>query len=190
MNVVKKRYAISLVSRICGGIADPGPFYLSFRNRASGAPSAGARKNSVLPKLASSSRSLITNNTPLTPLGRLLSSGRRMGTGSFVVEPLALASFLTFQSVFNAALDGYINHTGDDLINHPLSIKFESCGSPGDVLGVLQEQARVFREFREGNKKLMEVIEPAVKVLYSLSVGFPDNTGLVRPEHLDMACPG
>ncbi len=91
-----------------------------------------------------------------------------------------IASSPTFQSVFNAALDEYTRHTGNDLANHPLSEKLESCRSPGDVLGVLQEQAKVFREFREGNKKLMEVIEPTVNVLYSLSGVFSDNMGLVR----------
>jgi hypothetical protein len=101
-----------------------------------------------------------------------------------------IASSPSFQSVFNAALYEYTKHTENDLINHPLSIKIESCRSPGDVLGVLQEQARVFREFREGNKKLMKVIEPTVNVLYTLSGVFSDNIGLVRPERLVLyECP-
>jgi len=61
----------------------------------------------------------------------------------------------SFQSVFNAALDVYTKHTGNELTNHPLSIKVESRNIPGDVLCVLQEQAKVFREFREGNQKMM-----------------------------------
>lgn len=95
----------------------------------------------------------------------------------------------SFQSIFNAALDEYAKHTGNDLINHPLAIKLESCTSPGDVLGVLQEQAKVFREFREGNKKLMKVIEPMVNVLCSLSGAISDNVGLVRSQRFVMACP-
>jgi GATA-binding protein, other eukaryote len=66
---------------------------LSFRNRASGAPSAGARKNSVLPKLASSStrpRSSTTSNTPLALPGSRLSPGSRMGAGAAVAGSLAL----------------------------------------------------------------------------------------------------
>jgi len=101
-----------------------------------------------------------------------------------------IASTPSFQSVFNAALDEYTKHTGKDLTNLPLSIKIESCRSPGDVLGVLQERAKVFREFREGNKKLMKVIEPTVNVLCSLSGAFSDNIGLVRPERFEMSCPG
>ena len=101
-----------------------------------------------------------------------------------------IASSPSFQSVFKAALDEYTKHTGNDLTNHPLSIKVESCRSPGDVLDVLEEQAKVFREFREGNKTLMKVIEPTVNVLCSLSGVFSDNIGLVRPWHFEMACPG
>jgi hypothetical protein len=101
-----------------------------------------------------------------------------------------IAPFPSFQSIFNAALDEYTKHTGNDLTNHPLSIKVESCRSAGDVLGVLQEQAKVFREFREGNKKLMKVIEPTANVLSLLSGVFSDNIGLVRPERFKMACPG
>lgn len=86
----------------------------------------------------------------------------------------------SFQSVFNTALDEYTKHTGNDLANHPLSTKLDTCKSPSDVLGVLREQAKVFREFREGNKKLMKVMEPTINVLCSLSGVFADNIGLVR----------
>ncbi|KAI0305684.1 hypothetical protein B0F90DRAFT_1815267 [Multifurca ochricompacta] len=64
------------------------------RNRASGTPNSGARKNnSVLPKLASSStrpRSSTTSNTPLALPGTRLSPGSRVGTGATVPGALAL----------------------------------------------------------------------------------------------------
>lgn len=107
-------------------------------------------------------------------------------TRSLPFSRLTITSSPSFQSVFNAALDEYIRHTGNDIAEHPLSTELESCRSPCDVLGVLREQANVFREFREGNKRLMKVIEPTVKVLYSLSGVFADNIGLVRP--FEMAC--
>ena len=111
-------------------------------------------------------------------------------TGSLSFASHTIASSPSFQSVFRAALDEYTKHTGNDLTDHSLSIKVESCRSPGDVLGVLEEQAKVFREFREGNKKLMKVIEPTVNVLCSLSGVFSDNISLVRPERFEMAYPG
>jgi hypothetical protein len=104
-----------------------------------------------------------------------------LGARSMSFSRHTIASFPSFQSVFNAALDEYTEHTGDDLAKHPFSTKLEACRSPGDVLDVLREQAKDFREFREGNKNLMKVIEPTVNVLYSLSGAFADNIGLVRP---------
>lgn len=92
---------------------------------------------------------------------------------------LSFSQFPSFQSVFNAALDEYTKYTGDDIAKHPLSAKLETCKSPADVLGVLRKQAEVFREFREGNKNLIKVIEPTVTVLCSLSGVFADNIGLV-----------
>ena len=100
---------------------------------------------------------------------------------------LSFSQSPSFQSVFSAALDEYARHTGDELAKHPLSAKLETCRSPADVLGVLRKQAEVFREFREGNKKLMKVIEPTVNVLCSLSGVFADNIGLVR--HLRWLAP-
>ena len=145
------------------------------------APSAGGRNSSVLPKLSSSStrpRSSTTSNTPLPlplPLpGSRLSPSSRIGAGAAVSGTLAPASSPSFQSIFNAALDEYTKTTGNDLINHPLSIKIESCRSPDDVLGVLQEQTRVFREFRRGNKNPMKAFEPTVNALYSLSAVLPE----------------
>ncbi|KAI0266754.1 hypothetical protein BC834DRAFT_969276 [Gloeopeniophorella convolvens] len=65
------------------------------RNRASGAPNTGARKNnSVLPKLASSStrpRSSTTSNTPLALPGSRLSPGSRVGANAAAAAAGTLA---------------------------------------------------------------------------------------------------
>ncbi|KAI9509412.1 hypothetical protein F5148DRAFT_1187836 [Russula earlei] len=64
------------------------------RNRASGPPNSGTRKNnSVLPKLASSStrpRSSTTSNTPLALPGSRLSPGSRIGAGAAFAGTLGL----------------------------------------------------------------------------------------------------
>jgi len=64
------------------------------RNRASGAPNSGTRKNNPgLPKIVSSStrpRSSTTSNTPLALPGSRLSPGSRVGAGAAVAGSLAL----------------------------------------------------------------------------------------------------
>lgn len=86
----------------------------------------------------------------------------------------------TSQDVFNGALVEFTNQTGKDLATHPLTSKLENCKSADDILLVLREQAKAFREFREGNKKLMKILEPIVNVVCSLSLAFADGIGLVR----------
>jgi hypothetical protein len=86
----------------------------------------------------------------------------------------------TFQDVFNGALVEFTNQTGRDLATFPLTSELENCKSVDDVLLVLREQAKAFREFREGNKKLMKILEPTVNVIYSLSLAFSGVIGLVR----------
>jgi len=90
-----------------------------------------------------------------------------------------IASSPTFQDVFNGALGEFTDHTGKDLTTHPLTSELENCRSADDVLRVLREQAKAFREFREGNKKLMKILDPTVNVICSLSLAFGDTIGLV-----------
>ena len=87
----------------------------------------------------------------------------------------------TTEDVFNAALDEYSKQTGNDLAKHPLSAQLESCKTYSDFLIVLGEPAKTFREFRDGNKKLVKVLEPTVNVMCSLSRAFGDGIGLVSP---------
>jgi hypothetical protein len=84
----------------------------------------------------------------------------------------------TPEDVFNAALVEYFKQTENDLVKHPLSAQLESCKSYSDFLIVLGEPTKTFREFRDGNKKLVKVFEPTVNVMCSLSRAFG---GLVSP---------
>ena len=92
----------------------------------------------------------------------------------------------TLQDIFDAALVEYTNQTGTDLTTHPLATELQNCKSADDLLLVLEEQARAFREFREGNKRLMKILEPTVNVLYTLSLAVRDGIGVVRPSSVSV----
>jgi len=81
-----------------------------------------------------------------------------------------------FQAVFDAALKEYFNKTGSDIVQDPLIQRLQSCSSPEDVLGILQEQAQALNEFRQGGRglRLMRKLKPTVDILFALS-----NTGLL-----------
>ena len=67
------------------------------------------------------------------------------------------------------ALDDYAKQNGIDLDNNPFAEKLRSCRSPGDVLDLLEDKAKAFKDFREGDRKLIEQIRPVVNVLHAFS---------------------
>ena len=89
---------------------------------------------------------------------------------------------LSFQDLFNAALQEYLNQTGYKLLEHPLSKRLETCDSVDSIIAILQEQAQIFCEFRGDDGKLMKSVKSSVDVLYTLSIStlINEGIGLVR----------
>ena len=76
---------------------------------------------------------------------------------------------MSFQPILDAALANYSKQVGVDLATHPLAHDLRSCGSPNDVLKILEDKAKEFKEFREGNRKLINWLKPVVHVVHTLS---------------------
>ncbi len=76
---------------------------------------------------------------------------------------------VSFQPILDAALADYTNQIGIDLANHPLADGLRSCGSPDDVLKLLEDKANQFKDFRDGNRKLLNWLSPVVHVVHTLS---------------------
>ena len=94
----------------------------------------------------------------------------------------------SFQGLFDAALQDYQIQTGTSLVDHPLAKELESCNSVDSVTAVLQEQAKIFREFRGDDGKLMKSLRYSVDILYTLSVT-TEGIGLVGPKSfVDIPC--
>jgi hypothetical protein len=90
----------------------------------------------------------------------------------------------TFQALFDAALRHYEDKIGSRLINHPLAKQLQECDSAGSITAILEEQARIFREFRD-HEKLVNSLKNLVDVLSSpfISTVFGQATDLVvRPK--------
>ena len=79
-----------------------------------------------------------------------------------------------FKVIFDVALANYREHTGVDLSQYPLAEKLQNCQSPDAILEILQEKAKEFEEFRNGNHKLINCLRPVVQVLHVFS-GVLDN---------------
>ncbi|KAH8981728.1 hypothetical protein EDB92DRAFT_1820136 [Lactarius akahatsu] len=75
----------------------------------------------------------------------------------------------SFQPILDAALADYTKQVGIDLVNLPPSDSLRSCGSPDDVLKLLEDKANQFKDFRDGNRKLLNWLSPVVHVVHTLS---------------------
>jgi hypothetical protein len=97
-------------------------------------------------------------------------------------------SFSPFQDLFDTALREYNRKTGKDIATDPLTTRLLRCDSSDAVLGVLQEQAHTFNQFRNGDWKVQLVrrLKPTVDILLGLSTSgaFGEGIGLVRPTKL------
>src|ERR1700677_395563 len=75
----------------------------------------------------------------------------------------------SFQPILDAALADYAKQIGIDPVKHPIVDQLRTCHSPDDVLKLLEDKANAFKEFREGNRRLIDCLKPAVKVIHAFS---------------------
>jgi hypothetical protein len=86
--------------------------------------------------------------------------------------------------IINALAD-YAKETGIDLSKNPFAAKLEQSRSPEDILQLLEEREKAFKEYREENRRLTNFLNPAVKVLHGFSGILSEAAGLVsRKCHL------
>jgi len=74
----------------------------------------------------------------------------------------------TVQSIIGALAD-YAKFTGIDLSNNPFAAAIEHSNSPESILELLQEREKAFKEYRDGNQRLISCLRPAVKFIHSFS---------------------
>jgi hypothetical protein len=70
------------------------------------------------------------------------------------------------QALFNTALQEYKDKTGCSLVDHPFAKQFQECDSVESITTILEEQARIFRKFRD-HGKLVNSLKRLVDVLCS-----------------------
>jgi hypothetical protein len=73
-----------------------------------------------------------------------------------------------FQLILNS-LTEYANKTEIDLTSNPFAHKLQSCHSAEAISELLQDRAKAFREYRDGNRKLINCLLPIVQLLHTFS---------------------
>ncbi|KAH9164671.1 hypothetical protein EDB89DRAFT_1912011 [Lactarius sanguifluus] len=64
------------------------------------------------------------------------------------------------------ALNEYAKETGIDLTENQFSTSLQGCNSPDEILQLIRDKAKAFKEFREGNRKLINWLKPVVQVVH------------------------
>jgi fungal STAND N-terminal Goodbye domain len=78
------------------------------------------------------------------------------------------ASPSNFQLIINALAD-YAEQTGLDLTKNPFADKLQNCNSAEAISELLQDRAKEFKEYRDGNRKLINCLNPLVRFLQTFS---------------------
>ncbi len=81
----------------------------------------------------------------------------------------ATSSSSDVQSIIEAALADYTKITGTDLSKTPFAAALERSNSPEAILQLLHEREKGFKEYRDGNRRLINCLTPAVTVLQAFS---------------------
>ena len=68
-----------------------------------------------------------------------------------------------------AALADYTKETGIDLSKNPFAAKLKRSNSPETILQLLQEREKAFKGYRDENRRLINCLNPTVKVLHRFS---------------------
>jgi hypothetical protein len=81
-------------------------------------------------------------------------------------QPTPSAS--NFQLIIDALAD-YTEITGIDLSGNPFAAMLKQSNSPDAILQLLQGREEAFKQYRDGNRRLINYLTPAVKVIQAFS---------------------
>jgi hypothetical protein len=86
-----------------------------------------------------------------------------------------------FQSILDA-VDKYAEQTGINLKENPFADKVKGCDTPSDVLLLLQENMKAFKDYRDQNRKFIDCLSPVVQFVHTFSEVLGEAAGLVSHE--------
>jgi fungal STAND N-terminal Goodbye domain len=77
------------------------------------------------------------------------------------------------------ALADYAKETGIDLSENPFAANLEQLMSPEDILQLLGDREKAFKEYRDENRRLINCLSPIVNVFHKFSGILAKVAGLV-----------
>ena len=92
-----------------------------------------------------------------------------------------------FKEIFESALNEYTRQTGVDLTECEFVEKLEGCSSPDDILQLFKVKARKFKEYRKGNRRLINWMSTITRVVHLLAGSLGEGLTSVGP-HINDSC--
>jgi fungal STAND N-terminal Goodbye domain len=92
-----------------------------------------------------------------------------MASMSSTVQATSETSSTSNIQLITEALVDYTTITGIDLSKNPFTAAIEQANSPEAILELLQERENTFKDYRQGNRKLISCLNPAVNVIQAFS---------------------
>ena len=86
-------------------------------------------------------------------------------------------------------MEEYAKQTGIELSNDPFAEKIQLFKSPDDILRLLQEREKAFKEYRDKNRTLISCLTPAVKVIHAFTAILGEGVSLVSRAHVLILIP-
>ena len=81
----------------------------------------------------------------------------------------ATSSTSSVQFIIDAALADYTKNTGIDLSKTPFAAALDQSNSPEAILQLLYDRENAFKEYRDGDRRLINCLSPAVNVIQAFS---------------------
>src|SRR5258708_40187534 len=97
-------------------------------------------------------------------------------------QPTSSTSSISNIQLITDALADYAQITGIDLSKNPFAAALEQSNSPEAILQLIQEREKAFKEYRDGNRRLIRCLSRAVNVLQPFSGILGEATSLVSHE--------
>ena len=129
----------------------------------------------------SSSSSEVLSTAPVPSAQPLCLNEREQSELSSTGQPISSTS--NVQLIVDALAD-YAKITGIDLSKTPFASTLEQSNSPEAILELLEGREKAFKEYRDNNRRLINCLSPAVKVLQAFSGILGEAASLVSVQAL------
>ena len=72
---------------------------------------------------------------------------------------------ISFQAILDKALDDYREQIGVELDKHPFANEFRGHSSPDDIIKLLEDKAKTFKAYRDGNRNISKTMEKIYMII-------------------------